>query len=87
MAFTTGYHTQYKSVEKMIRKYCLILLKDSTFSKILPKNTLFIYRKAPVIHNRIAKQVLSPPERPTTIFRKKRFSLDVAEVFPVEPLR
>lgn len=73
MAFITGYHTQYKSVEKIVRKYWPILLKNPILSKTLPKRPLFMYRKAPGIRNRIAKNVLDPPKRPTTFLERKGF--------------
>lgn len=59
MAFIAG-PIYCKSVERIVRKYWPILLKDPTL-KLSQEKPLFKHRKAPGIRNKIAKNVLKPP--------------------------
>lgn len=66
MAFITGFNVQYRSEENFIKKLWPILLKDDTLRSILPKDPSFIYRRAPGLRNKIAKNVVDPPSRNIT---------------------
>lgn len=49
VAFITGFNNQYRSIERIIRKYWPILKSDRILSKILTKKTRFMYNKAPML--------------------------------------
>lgn len=83
MGFITVYHTQYKSVEKIVCKHWPILLNDPILKKTLPKKPLFIYRKAPGLRNQIAKNLFNPPKRRIKFLERNVF-IDVAGVSPVK---
>lgn len=78
MAFITGFNLQYKSVEKGIKKYWPILLRDKTH--------FFIYKKAPGLKNLIAKNVINPPKKEPHS-RKGMGSIDVEGVKGAKPLQ
>lgn len=51
MAFITGFNTQYKAFEHILKKYWPILKEDRVLSKILPNRPKFVYRRAPTLRN------------------------------------
>ena len=66
LAFFSGFHRQYKSIENIFKKYWSILLKDNDLVAILPPKPKFVYRRAPGLRNMIAPNVPDPPPRPPT---------------------
>ena len=71
--FISGYHRQYRSVEKIVKEFWPILLKDMDLVKILPKHPTFIYKKAPGLRNMVATNVPDPPEKPHTFLDGSSF--------------
>lgn len=68
MAFVTGFNLDYIKVEKSLKKFCPILMKDTTLNKILSRKPSFIYRKALGLRNMIAKNVVDPPKKRNRTF-------------------
>lgn len=67
VAFITGFNSQYKDFERIMRKYWPILREDGVLSNILPNKPKFVYRKALTLRNHLVHNVIDPP-KPINIF-------------------
>lgn len=67
IAFITGFNSQYKAFERIMKKYWPILKEDRVLSNILPNKPRFVYRKAPTLRNHLLHNVIDPP-KPMQIF-------------------
>lgn len=73
MTFITGFNRQYQGVERIVRKYWPILKSDRILSKILPKRTRFVYRKAPTLRNHLVHNIIDPPKNVKLFSNMKGF--------------
>ncbi|XP_073481353.1 uncharacterized protein [Aquarana catesbeiana] len=71
--FITGFNTQYKKLEDIIKKNWSIISSDPQLSKVLPRKPTFVYRKARRIRDKIVKNVPDPPKDFSTLFNQKGF--------------
>lgn len=58
-----NYNTQHKEVEQIITKHWALLKADKHLNTILPDRPYFVYRKAPTLRDKIAKNIMDPPKR------------------------
>lgn len=79
-SFVTGFTHQFKQVEKIIRKYWHLLLKDNDLAKVLPNKPQFIYTKPPTLRMRLAPNVVDPPKKTCTFLDRVVFFLVVGDV-------
>lgn len=63
LTFVTGFNTEYKKLEGIIKKYWSIILEDLQLNKILPPKPTFLYRRARKIQDSIVKNVPDPLKR------------------------
>lgn len=63
LAFLTGYNTQYRSIESIVKKHWPILQSDQVLKTVLPKKPIFIYRKAATLRNKLVHNALDPPKQ------------------------
>ena len=61
VAFITGFNSQYKDFEHIIKKYWPILQEDHALTKVLGKKPSSIYRRAPSLRHYLVHNVLDPP--------------------------
>lgn len=69
-----NYDTQYRQVEQIVRKHQQILTLNKHLKTILTEKPNFRYRKAPMLRDKLMKNVIDPPEcRKYTLFEGKGF--------------
>lgn len=72
--FVTGFNTEYRVLEGIVKRNWSIICNDPHLSKILPSKPKLIYRKARRIKDGIVKNVPDPPKLIATFFDQKGFS-------------
>lgn len=71
--FITVFNSQYRTLERIVKKNWPIICNDPHLNKILPSKPTFIYRRAKRIRDMIVKNVPDPAKRMTTFFNHKGF--------------
>lgn len=69
------FNAQHRKTERIIKRHWHILLADSQLQGILPKDTKFIYKRAPTIRDLVVKNVVDPPKKMFSFFTGKGFFL------------
>lgn len=77
------YNTQHQQVERIFKKHWSLLLADDQLWTILPRIPNFVYRKAPILRDVIAKNGTDlPKNRRSSPFFRERFFFHARDVTP-----
>lgn len=68
VSLVMDFNIQHKQIEIIFLKYWNIVKADRHLGAILPERPKFMYRRAPTLRDRIAKNVLDPPTKKNFFF-------------------
>lgn len=77
-AIVLDFNYQHKKVERII-KHWAVLIADKQLRSILPEKPRLIYKKAPLVRDRVGRSVNEPPMQGRTFFNRMD-SMHVADV-------